>query len=93
MISARLHSAQFGVQVSSGASYVCRTFRISDPAPVISALEPRRNRGVHCIRLVRPDSGRRNHNTVPNPPRVATHKGNCKGTKTTIHGQAEFRLA
>jgi hypothetical protein len=29
------------------------TFRISDPAPVMSRMKPRRNRGVHCIRLVR----------------------------------------
>ena len=29
------------------------TFRISDLAPRTSALEPRRNRGVRCIRLVR----------------------------------------
>ena len=27
--------------------------RISDPAPVTTDLKPRRNRGVHCIRLVR----------------------------------------
>src|SRR5438477_3421470 len=31
----------------------CRTSRISDPAPRTSAIEPRRNPGVRCIRFVR----------------------------------------
>src|SRR5439155_1038287 len=31
-----------------------RTSRISDPAPLTSGMQPRRNRGVRCIRFVRP---------------------------------------
>src|SRR5574341_2023189 len=37
-----------------------RTFRITDPAPVILELQPRRNRGVRCILFVR----RRGHNSL-----------------------------
>src|SRR5439155_4166685 len=36
-----------------GRARLRRTTRISDPAPRTSAMEPRRNRGVRCIRLVR----------------------------------------
>jgi len=34
------------------------TMRISDPAPGTFAMEPRRYRGVHCIRLVRRSSSK-----------------------------------
>ena len=30
-----------------------RRFRISDPTPVTRGMQPRRNRGVRCIRFVR----------------------------------------
>ena len=34
--------------------FICRTSRISDPAPMRPGMKPRRHRGVRCIRLVGP---------------------------------------
>jgi len=40
------HSRAMGLIYAANA-------RISDPAPVMFGIQPRRNRGVHCIRFVR----------------------------------------
>src|SRR5438046_2494918 len=39
---------------STRALYGGPTFRLSDPAPLTTALQLRRNRGVRCSRFVRP---------------------------------------
>ena len=54
-----LRKAGLSQEESMLSSDICNfmsrlTMRISDPAPEISDMKPRRPRGVHCIRLVRP---------------------------------------
>src|SRR5437867_2436507 len=47
------HQLPLGLRFSHDA-WRGLTFRISDPAPVTPGLQLRRNRGVRCIRFVRP---------------------------------------
>ena len=47
-------SRAFTTSILPSGERIRRTFRISDPAPVTPGLQLRRNRGVRCIRFVRP---------------------------------------
>src|SRR6266487_4166960 len=51
---ARSAMSRSGETMSNEVRIVCLTLRLTDPAPVVTGMQPRRNRGVRCSRFVRP---------------------------------------